>query len=287
VGCFIGKDLGIIKAWKKLKPVNWKPQSAKLTTWLTMGFFCLPKKQKGEKDMKKSLLILPVALMTLLSGCTSQYEGGEAASNPSAEEVVVQKTTATVRQVIDGDTIVISPDPNVQLPTQNNDGNKDSGEKMVRLLLVDAPESTKEKMVYGKEASQFLKDFLEGQTITFTYDKGEKEDKYGRQLCYVYLNDKMVQETLLENGLAIVRYVYPPNDTYLSQLKRAENAAKAQKLGVWSIDGYVKNGEYDKELGQVTQVDQLLDNLQEKLKETAKETLEGEIQQMVQKKFVQ
>ena len=41
-----------------------------------------------------------------------------------------------------------------------------------------------------------------------------KTDKYGRYLAYVYADGVMVNNALVRDGLARVKYVYPPNNTY-------------------------------------------------------------------------
>ena len=54
-----------------------------------------------------------------------------------------------------------------------------------------------------------------------------------------------VQEELLKRGLAIVRYVYPPNDRYEKRYREIEYIAKQHKVGVHSIEGYVDNETYN------------------------------------------
>ncbi|MED2478385.1 thermonuclease family protein, partial [Bacillus thuringiensis] len=79
-----------------------------------------------------------------------------------------------VLHIKDGDTI----DVNVK-------GQKQT----VRLLLLDTPESVSNKIPpqkMGKEASSFLRKQLEGKSVTLVYDRGQKEDKYGRKLAYVF-----------------------------------------------------------------------------------------------------
>ncbi|MFD5853767.1 thermonuclease family protein [Cytobacillus pseudoceanisediminis] len=70
------------------------------------------------------------------------------------------------------------------------------------------------------------------------FDVGERQDRYGRLLAYVYVNGKSVQEILLEEGLARVAYVFPPNTRYLSDYEAAEKRARDKEIGIWSIDGY-------------------------------------------------
>jgi micrococcal nuclease len=112
-----------------------------------------------------------------------------------------------------------------------------------RLLMVDTPETVKEDtnvMPIGKQASEFSKKMEENASkIEIAFDRGEKEDQYGRYLVYVYIDGKNLQELLLEKGYAIVRYVNPPNNSLEMPFKKAEDKAKKEKIGVWGIHGYV------------------------------------------------
>lgn len=44
----------------------------------------------------------------------------------------------------------------------------------------------------------------------------------------------MVNNAIVRKGLARVKYVYPPNNTYEQILRASEKKAKAQKLNIWS-----------------------------------------------------
>ncbi|MEB8659316.1 thermonuclease family protein [Bacillus cereus] len=141
-----------------------------------------------------------------------------------------------VLHIKDGDTI----DVNVK-------GQKQT----VRLLLLDTPESVSQKIPpqkMGKEASSFLKNRLDGKSVTLVYDQGSKEDKYGRKLAYVFCNGIHVNELMAKSGYGIIAYISRPNTTFLSEMKEAENEAKESKVGVWSIKGFVdeKNQHYNR-----------------------------------------
>lgn len=111
-------------------------------------------------------------------------------------------------------------------------------EKTVRYLLIDTPETKHPRLgvqPFGKEASERTKSLLSSaKKIEVEYDVGPKTDKYGRDLAYVFVDGKMVNEILVREGLAKVAYVYPPNTKYLDRLKAAEALAKEEKLGIWS-----------------------------------------------------
>ncbi|MBQ8472449.1 MAG: thermonuclease family protein [Bacilli bacterium] len=121
----------------------------------------------------------------------------------------------------------------------------DGSIKTARFLAIDTPESvhpTKEVEAYGKEASDYTCRLLtNAKSIKVEYDKAsDKEDKYGRILVWVYADDKMVQETLLSEGLAKVAYLYE-NYEYTSNLQKIESVAKSKKMGIWSDSKIVSN----------------------------------------------
>ncbi|MEE3950078.1 thermonuclease family protein [Bacillus wiedmannii] len=132
-----------------------------------------------------------------------------------------------VLHIKDGDTI----DVNVK-------GQKQT----VRLLLLDTPESVSQKIPpqkMGKEASLFLKKQLKGKSVTLVYDRGPKEDKYGRKLAYVFCEGIHINELMVKSGYGIVAYISKLNTSLLPQMLESEKEAKASKTGVWSIKGYV------------------------------------------------
>ena len=70
----------------------------------------------------------------------------------------------------------------------------------VRFLAINAPEYTKTKEPYGKEASAYVCDALKSaETIELEYDDGsDKLDKYGRTLAWVYVDDVLLQKELVK-----------------------------------------------------------------------------------------
>ncbi|WP_252921151.1 thermonuclease family protein, partial [Bacillus velezensis] len=91
---------------------------------------------------------------------------------------------------------------------------------------------------YGEDASARNKQLVNKGKLQLEFDKGDRTDKYGRMLAYVYVDGKSVQETLLKEGLARVAYVYEPNTKYLDTYKKDEQAAKDKDLKIWSKHGY-------------------------------------------------
>ncbi|MCC4723471.1 thermonuclease family protein [Salinicoccus sp. RF5] len=119
-----------------------------------------------------------------------------------------------------------------------------------RYLLIDTPETNHPRIgeqPLGKEASARTKELLEeAEEIEVEFDVGPRQDHYERYLAYVYADGEMVNEILVREGLAQVKYVNPPNTTHLDRLEEAEQEAEAEGLGIWSLDQpYDSEGEED------------------------------------------
>lgn len=149
---------------------------------------------------------------------------------------------------VDGDTLTGQVNKNELLAhgIEINDSMKVLGNQVsvkVRYLLIDTPESVdpdiNEPQKYSKEAKNRNNELLLDGDVTISFDKGDRVDKYGRLLAYVYQSGHLIQETLVEEGYARVAYINKPNTNYLSVLEAAEERAHQDNLRIWSIDGYV------------------------------------------------
>lgn len=140
-------------------------------------------------------------------------------------------------QTYDGDTIKVLVN-----------GQKES----IRMLLIDSPEMRDKedgKQPYAQEATDLTKSILENaKTIEIVYDVGQQRDKYDRLLAYVFADDVLVQEELLENGLAAVRYIYKPNNTLEQDFYKLQQAAQDEKLNIWSQNEYFQKDGYHPEV---------------------------------------
>lgn len=120
-----------------------------------------------------------------------------------------------VVKVLDGDTIEI-----------------ETGEK-IRLLGIDAPEINNR---WGPEAKKFNEDLLLGKQVKIELDK-ILLDKYGRLLAYVWIDGKMVNEAILEEGYAKLNTIKGEAKLkYFDRLKIAEGWGKDHHNGVWLDD---------------------------------------------------
>ncbi|MDD9270220.1 thermonuclease family protein [Paenibacillus sp. GCM10023248] len=169
------------------------------------------------------------------------------AASPAAE--TNKYITAKVTKVVDGDTIDVLI------------GDK---KETVRFVLVDTPETkhpSKPVEPFGPEASKFTTELLDGREVKLEKDVSER-DTFGRLLMYVWLDDKMVNELLLEKGLARVA-VYQPDVKYIDHFREIQKKAQQAGIGIWSIENYAKDDGYHPEV---------VKKAEEPVKEAPKET---------------
>lgn len=139
--------------------------------------------------------------------------------------------------VFAGETEIVTLDKCVDGDTANFKTSSGTVYK-TRFLAVDTPETvhpTKEVEAYGKEASDYTCETLtNAKEIKLEYDdNSDREDKYGRTLAWVWVDGVLLQQSLVEKGLAEVAYLYDDYQ-YTSLLQDAEVVAKANKVGQWS-----------------------------------------------------
>ena len=139
---------------------------------------------------------------------------------PYPVEVFSRDAAFPVQSVLDGDTVKI-----LYNGTPTN----------VRLIGVDTPESvhpTKPVQVFGKEASAFTRNLLMGESVYLRFD-GDRTDKYGRLLAYLYrapdglfVNLEIVRQGY---GYAYTRFPFK----HLELFRHYERQAQEAKKGLW------------------------------------------------------
>lgn len=176
--------------------------------------------------MNKKIIAGLITLLLFFTGFYTIEQDKETTSILSKDQIAIELV-----RTIDGDTIVF---------------NEDDDEKRLRLLLIDTPESSVTKtgsaQPYGVEAKDFLTNYLKGKNLSIEYDPAhEKIDDYDRVLAYLYADGELVQEVMVEEGLARIGYENG-DEIYLDQLIDAEQKASTDEINIWSIEDYV--GDY-------------------------------------------
>ena len=108
----------------------------------------------------------------------------------------------------------------------------------VRFLGINTKETVDPEIgeeAWGKEASDFSKIKLKNATkIELEFDSSaEEKDKYDRYLAWIWVDDALLQNLLVEKGLA-ENYMLQNNYKYAGMLQESEEVAKHNKLGIWS-----------------------------------------------------
>ncbi len=105
----------------------------------------------------------------------------------------------------------------------------------VRYIGINTPETkhpTRGVEYFGKEASEANRKLVEGKPVRLEFDVQE-QDRYGRLLAYVYLEEgTFVNAWLVENGYAMVMTI-PPNVKHQELFLKLQREARGAKRGLW------------------------------------------------------
>lgn len=207
------------------------------------------KMQDVKTLITSGVIILAVGLYLIFKPENSVND----ALNATPEEAIEQAQQNQVITLEDAEKATGKKAQSVEFISANDGDtfsvNVEGQKERIRLLMVDTPEMNyKEKnpMPYAEEAKQFTTAIMEeAADVKILFDKGPETDDYGRLLTYVFVDDVLLQELLLQEGYATVRYVNKPNNTLESELRDIQKEAEKQKLNVWSLEGYVENNRFD------------------------------------------
>lgn len=147
------------------------------------------------------------------------------------------KETVTLDACVDGDTF------HVILKEEK---------RTIRMIAVDTPESVhpqKEDEYYGQESSEYTCNKLKNaKKIEIEYEpNGNKTDRYGRLTVWVFVDDKLFQQELIEIGYAKIAYLH--NDyKYANILKESQELASAKNIGIWNEANNIDNNKTPSEV---------------------------------------
>ncbi|MGX6443577.1 thermonuclease family protein [Neobacillus sp. K501] len=173
-------------------------------------------------------------------------------SKPSQKEVISQGTSNKVTEnqrseLMEGEALVLSTNqvPITLVDIIDGDTIKirvNGKVETVRYLLVDTPESKNPKTCiqhFAMEAFFRNNELVKSGVLTMELEQGSTRDSFGRLLAYVYVDGKLIQETLLKEGYARLGYILDPPYKYLDPFKKDENLAKRNKRNIWSVPNFV------------------------------------------------
>jgi endonuclease YncB( thermonuclease family) len=119
--------------------------------------------------------------------------------------------------VLDGDTVTLLDESRSQ--------------HRIRLAQIDAPEighgNSDPGQPFGKASKQSLSELVHGREVRADC---ETKDKYGRQVCAIWIDQTDVNLEQVRRGMAWVYRKYAHDPAYY----RAEDEAKGMRRGLWS-----------------------------------------------------
>ncbi len=200
-------------------------------------------------------LLIAVAVGVALAGCSDDTPpaGDEHPAWPKGLDCGFSE--AVVDGVIDGDTIRVSV--RCSHDSQCPDGASCSDEGLctesqsVRLMGINAGEiphhggEDEEHQCLGDTAKAVVERLTLGQEVTLVFDpEAGCEGTYGRALAYVVVDDVLLQERLLEEGLVCLYWYSSEGERTLfyERLQAAQDRASAMELGIWSPNGEACDG---------------------------------------------
>lgn len=153
-----------------------------------------------------------LALLVIAARLISESTKDTSADKPVGEGAY------RVQRVVDGDTLKLEDDTRV------------------RLIGVNTPEMTTDSGVpepWAVKATEFTEAFVTNQDIRLEFDR-ERLDQYGRTLAYVWVGDEMLNEALVEAGLANVPGHYRYASSVRRRFEQLQDEARTAKRGIWS-----------------------------------------------------
>lgn len=160
--------------------------------------------------------------------------------NISISQAAFRTVTGIVTKVSDGDSIQITTPEQTKL--------------RVRLYGIDAPETdkinnrtgkvNKPGQTYGEEAWKALKDKIMGKQVKVEI---HDIDKYRRMVGMIWMDDRNINLEMIREGFAeaFTEYLKPPYRTFFLE---AEQEAKTESKGIWSLPNYERPRDFRKRL---------------------------------------
>ena len=155
------------------------------------------------------------AFLLLLGACGRKDDIARTTVPPAS--VYAESETCRVTRVVDGDTF------ECQVVGR------------VRFIGIDAPEMT--QVPFGEQSRAELRRLMHPGTTVRLQQDVSRTDVFGRRLAYVYVDDILINEALVERGFAIAAR-YPPDTSMASRLEAAEKSSRAARRGLWGTDGF-------------------------------------------------
>jgi micrococcal nuclease len=170
-------------------------------------------------------IVLVLAIAFVVAGCDIEDPAATPGSGMAVSTVAAGTLQrATVRRVVDGDTIVVVID---------------GREERLRYIGIDTPETVRPNTAvecFGREASEANKRLVEGRTVYLERDVSDR-DRFGRLLRYVYVDDPSGERLFVNLELVSRGYAqavtFPPDVRHADTFRAAEREAREAGRGLW------------------------------------------------------
>ncbi len=165
----------------------------------------------GIRRYRNQILAI-IALLVIAARLINQ------STKESPTDAPLGEGTYRVQRVVDGDTLKLE------------DGTR------VRLIGVNTPEMTTDTGTpepWATEATEFTEAFVANKDIRLQFDR-ERLDQFGRTLAYVWVGEEMLNDALVEAGLARVPKHYRYASSARRRFEQLQDEARAAKRGIWS-----------------------------------------------------
>lgn len=123
----------------------------------------------------------------------------------------------TVTRVLEGDTIEVSIDGDLQL---------------VRYIGIDSPATSNVVEPWGPEARDQNESIVGNKFVRLVKDVSD-HDRENRLLRYVFIGDRLINYEIVRTGFALAASI-PPNTSCDGLFRQAEEQARAEKIGIWT-----------------------------------------------------
>ncbi|MFQ5441687.1 MAG: thermonuclease family protein [Thermodesulfobacteriota bacterium] len=165
-------------------------------------------RQISIKVLKERFLAVPIPVLVFLAffivSCSPGVCYAEGKDGPARSAYVIK--------VVDGDTVILA------------------GGETVRYIGIDTPEFGEPFYLEAKEMNGSL---VKGSKVRLIECRGEKLDRYGRTLAWVYVDGRFVNGELLREGLAKALIIPPCGLERLREVRALEEEAKRAGKGIW------------------------------------------------------
>ena len=176
-----------------------------------------------ERWGRRAYLAVTAAAGVLATGVAARLADGQAVLSTAPADLVPTRT-ASVTEIIDGDTVIL------------DDGRE------VRLIGLQAPKLAlgREGFVewpLAEEARRALAELTLGRSVSLAYG-GRTVDRHGRELAHLIRDDGLwVQGAMLLAGMARV-YSFADTRTGVGEMLNLERDARAADRGIWDHPFY-------------------------------------------------